>query len=93
MDSSEGMEVKKGNHAPRYCKTCEHYKPPRGTFTAASPVGVQLIADSTSLSTVQDLYRESPRLDPGQTVVQGGKLTSGVAEGRWHVPPGCGIIG
>ncbi|OCF36404.1 palmitoyltransferase PFA4 [Kwoniella heveanensis BCC8398] len=25
----EGVEVKKGNHAPRYCKTCEHYKPPR----------------------------------------------------------------
>ena len=31
MNDSDGMEVKKGNHAPRYCKTCEHYKPPRGT--------------------------------------------------------------
>jgi hypothetical protein len=30
MNDSDGMEVKKGNHAPRYCKTCEHYKPPRG---------------------------------------------------------------
>lgn len=30
MQTTEGMEVKKGNHAPRYCKTCEHYKPPRG---------------------------------------------------------------
>ncbi|KAK8869594.1 hypothetical protein IAR55_000161 [Kwoniella newhampshirensis] len=29
MSGGEGMEVKKGNHAPRYCKTCEHYKPPR----------------------------------------------------------------
>ncbi|EIW70199.1 hypothetical protein TREMEDRAFT_29571, partial [Tremella mesenterica DSM 1558] len=25
----DGMEVKRGSHAPRYCKTCEHYKPPR----------------------------------------------------------------
>jgi hypothetical protein len=34
MNDSDGMEVKKGNHAPRYCKTCEHYKPPRGkSFT------------------------------------------------------------
>lgn len=30
MQTTEGMEVKKGNHALRYCKTCEHYKPPRG---------------------------------------------------------------
>ncbi|OCF55869.1 palmitoyltransferase PFA4 [Kwoniella mangroviensis CBS 10435] len=29
LSSMEGQEVKKGNHAPRYCKTCEHYKPPR----------------------------------------------------------------
>nr|XP_019042469.1 palmitoyltransferase PFA4 [Kwoniella bestiolae CBS 10118]OCF21399.1 palmitoyltransferase PFA4 [Kwoniella bestiolae CBS 10118] len=29
LSSMEGLEVKKGNHAPRYCKTCEHYKPPR----------------------------------------------------------------
>ncbi|WVQ98972.1 hypothetical protein IAU59_006104 [Kwoniella sp. CBS 9459] len=29
LSAMEGVEVKKGNHAPRYCKTCEHYKPPR----------------------------------------------------------------
>jgi hypothetical protein len=36
MNDSDGMEVKKGNHAPRYCKTCEHYKPPRGMFHSLS---------------------------------------------------------
>lgn len=30
MDALEDMEVKKGSHGPRYCKTCEVYKPPRG---------------------------------------------------------------
>ncbi|WVQ78513.1 hypothetical protein IAT38_000599 [Cryptococcus sp. DSM 104549] len=29
MSAMEGMEVKKGTHSPRYCKSCEHYKPPR----------------------------------------------------------------
>ncbi|WVR05338.1 hypothetical protein IAU60_002352 [Kwoniella sp. DSM 27419] len=29
LGAMDGIEVKKGNHAPRYCKTCEHYKPPR----------------------------------------------------------------
>ncbi|WWC60858.1 uncharacterized protein I303_103434 [Kwoniella dejecticola CBS 10117] len=29
LNAVEGLEVKKGNHAPRYCKTCEHFKPPR----------------------------------------------------------------
>ncbi|WVO14077.1 palmitoyltransferase PFA4 [Cryptococcus depauperatus] len=29
MSSMEGMEIKRGTHAPRYCKTCQHYKPPR----------------------------------------------------------------
>ncbi|KAI9637964.1 Palmitoyltransferase PFA4 [Dioszegia hungarica] len=29
MTALENMEVKKGSHGPRYCKTCEHYKPPR----------------------------------------------------------------
>lgn len=32
MTALENMEVKKGSHGPRYCKTCEHYKPPRGMF-------------------------------------------------------------
>ncbi|KAK4687748.1 hypothetical protein P7C73_g2362, partial [Tremellales sp. Uapishka_1] len=41
LSALEGMEVKKGNHGPRYCKTCEHYKPPRGehiTVDNAKPV-------------------------------------------------------
>jgi hypothetical protein len=38
MNDSDGMEVKKGNHAPRYCKTCEHYKPPRGTSSATMSI-------------------------------------------------------
>ena len=29
MSGMEGMEVKKTSHAPRFCKMCEHYKPPR----------------------------------------------------------------
>ncbi|ORY29956.1 DHHC palmitoyltransferase-domain-containing protein [Naematelia encephala] len=29
MSSLDGMEVKRGSHAPRFCKMCEHYKPPR----------------------------------------------------------------
>ncbi|BEI81673.1 hypothetical protein CcaverHIS002_0208330 [Cutaneotrichosporon cavernicola] len=27
--SGEGIEVKRGNYAPRYCKMCDHFKPPR----------------------------------------------------------------
>lgn len=50
MESSEGMEVKKGNHAPRYCKTCEHYKPPRGGCigTPASEFCVGLLLTSAA---------------------------------------------
>ncbi|ODN83420.1 hypothetical protein L202_01562 [Cryptococcus amylolentus CBS 6039] len=29
MGALDGLEVKRGTHTPRYCKTCEHYKPPR----------------------------------------------------------------
>lgn len=29
MQGSEYIEVKRGNSAPRYCKMCGHYKPPR----------------------------------------------------------------
>ncbi|AAW41653.2 hypothetical protein CNBB1070 [Cryptococcus deneoformans B-3501A] len=29
IGAMDGMEVKKGTHTPRYCKNCEHYKPPR----------------------------------------------------------------
>jgi hypothetical protein len=35
MTALENMEVKKGSHGPRYCKTCEHYKPPRGELRAS----------------------------------------------------------
>ncbi len=27
--NGEGIEVKRGNYAPRYCKMCDHFKPPR----------------------------------------------------------------
>ena len=33
---TDGMEVKKGNHEPRFCKTCEHYKPPRSECARSS---------------------------------------------------------
>lgn len=33
MAALENMEVKKGSHGPRYCKNCNHYKPPRGSCT------------------------------------------------------------
>ncbi|ORX33793.1 DHHC palmitoyltransferase-domain-containing protein [Kockovaella imperatae] len=29
LSNMEGVEVKKNSHAPRYCKMCNHYKPPR----------------------------------------------------------------
>jgi hypothetical protein len=36
LSQMDGIEVKRGSHAPRYCKTCEHYKPPRSMSTALS---------------------------------------------------------
>jgi hypothetical protein len=49
MNDSDGMEVKKGNHAPRYCKTCEHYKPPRGMSHSVSAFFKEGSDASTSL--------------------------------------------
>ncbi|KAL1411028.1 Palmitoyltransferase [Vanrija albida] len=29
LQSADHIEVKRGSHAPRFCKQCEHFKPPR----------------------------------------------------------------
>ena len=36
MSNMEGVEVKKNSHAPRFCKMCSHYKPPRSVFHTGS---------------------------------------------------------
>ena len=59
MSALENMEVKKGSHGPRYCKTCEHYKPPRGKSVSLVSATECVLMSSTSLSTMQDLCGES----------------------------------
>lgn len=47
--------MKKGSHAPRFCKNCDVYKPPRGMLCTILSLGRDWLTSSAPLSTVQSL--------------------------------------
>ena len=54
--------MKKGSHAPRFCKNCDVYKPPRGMLYPILLMGRDTLIRSAPLSTMQSLRCESEAL-------------------------------